>query len=368
MVRLIGPSMVLVVLLALGATACERPPVGGPGPAPAEGRATVDLPRFLQDRPAIGGKWYEYSVDGHVLEPKSEAWILETSAGEHVAFRITSIYDDATGDSGVFHFDVAPRLGDAWGDTVVVVAGGNVKEGNTCLDLVAAAAGDTADRACDGPEAWHLRLVSQSRLSVFAGIAVAEPAIFLHDGVRVARFDGVALTNLPAPATIAVLDESPRFESTDWQFDRFATDLPEAGQALGALPRIVDNTWWAYTSAFRLARFTVSETDANTWRFAVAVHAVETADQTVSADDVADVEGVGAAIDVDVDVSTLPVYLGFRDEGLVVVDGAEVGPVRPGNTRRWDLAIVGDPLRVLVSPATAVINGTALDADPPFVP
>ena len=138
------------------------------------------------------------------------------------------------------------------------------------------------------------------------------------------------------------------------------------------MPRVVDTTWWAYTSAFRLARFTVSEVGASSWRFAVAVHAVDTADQTVSALDVADVDGVGAAVEFDVDVSTvsstLPVYLGFRDEGLVVVDSAEVGPVRPGNTRRWDLAIVGDPLRVLVSPATAVINGTALDADPPFVP
>ena len=99
--------------------ACERPPVSPPGDDdPPTGESTVvDLSAFLQDRPAIGGKWYDYSVDGHVLEPKNEAWIArriedaneDAGASGFYGFRIASVYDDDTAESGVFTLDVVHR-------------------------------------------------------------------------------------------------------------------------------------------------------------------------------------------------------------------------------------------------------------------
>lgn len=363
-------ATLLVLAAMLVGAGCERPPVGGDGDAdPIDGRAVVDLPRFLQDRPAIGGKWYAYNVDGHLLEPKAEAWVLRTVDGAFVAFRIVSIYDDNTGNSGVFHLDVAARDGDAWAPAVRFTAGQNVKDGATCVDVVAAAAGAPADRDCSVDEAWHLRLQQQQRLSVFAGFAIAEPAIFLHDGVRVARTDGeVALGDLPAPASLTELDDVPDFATTDWSFGELAADLPPAGQVLGAVDRVVDQTWWLWSSSFRLARFTVTSPAPTSLAFTVAVLPVDNADQSVSSDPAVLRDTV---IAVDVDPAALPVYLSITDDGLVAVDSADAlgGLAHPGNTRRWDLAVVDDGgTRVLLSPGAAALAGSALGLDPPFVP
>jgi hypothetical protein len=362
MVRSGGALGVVLLLLAMGG--CERPPVGGGGDVTvAAGRAVVDLPRFLQDRPAIGGKWYTYTVDGHLLAPKDEAWVLRTADGAAFALRIVSVYDDSTGNSGVFHLDIAARDGDRWADAVRFVAAGNVKDGPGCVDVVAAAAGEAADRDCAGAAPWHLRLQQQQRLSVFAGFAVAEPAIFLHDGVRVARFDGVALADLPAPDSLVELDDEARYDSSDWTFSELAPDLPAAGQVFGVPGRLVDETWWLWSSSFRLARITVATSTAGL-TFSVAVHPIDTADQSVAVEAAADV-------DVEVSVATLPVYLAVSDAGLEVVDAGVVlaDAPHPGATRRWDLAIVDDDgPRLLLSPASAAIAGSAVGLDPPFLP
>ncbi len=333
------------------------------------GRAVVDLPRFLQDRPAIGGKWYTYNVDGHVMEPKDEAWVLRTDDGAAFAFRIASIYDDESGDSGVFHLDIAARDGGGWAAPARFVAGGNVKDGPVCVDVAAAAAGAAADRDCAGAAPWHLRLQQQQRLSVFAGFAVAEPAIFLHDTVRVARFDATAVAELPAPESLAALDDVARYDSSDWTFTELAPDLPAAGQVLGEPARVVGQTWWLWSSSLRLARFTVTAAD-DALTFAVAVHPIDSADQSVA-------ETPAVEADLIVPLATLPIYLAVAETGLVVVDAATVlaDAPHPGATRRWDLAVAdddtidgGDGPRLLLSPAAAALAGSAVDLDPPFVP
>lgn len=353
-----------VVVAVAALQGCERPPVGDGGDGDVvAGRAVVDLPRFLQDRPAIGGKWYTYNVDGHIMEPKDEAWVLRTDDDSAFAFRIVSIYDDESGDSGVFHLDVSARAGDAWAAPARFVASGNVKDGALCVDVVAAAAGEPADRDCAGDTPWHLRLQQQQRLSVFAGFAVAEPAVFLHDTVRVARFDGVALADLPAPDSLAVLDDEARFDSSDWSFSELAPDLPAAGQVLGHSDRVVDQTWWLWSSSFRLARFTVAGAD-DALTFSTAIHPIDSADQSVA-------EAPAVEADLVVPLASLPVYLAVADTGLVVVDAADVlgDAPHPGATRRWDLAIVDDGgPRLLLSPAAAAIAGSAVGLDPPFLP
>jgi len=352
-------------------TACERPPVGAPGPDDVEGRVVVDLPLFQQDRPAIGGKWYEYSVDGHVLEPKDEAWIVRVDDGAggtaHVAFRIASIYDDNTGESGVFHLDVAAHDGAVWGASARFVATTNVKTASSCVDLVAAAAGAAAERACDDAAPWHLRLVSQSRLSVFAGIAVAEPAIYLHGAARAARVDGVGLSALPAPSSLADLNDGPSALSTDWAFASFAPDLPEAGQAVGDIDRLVGQDLWLFSSGFRLAHV-IAARDGASLTLSASVREVDTADQSVDAAD-------PTAADLVVDLGALPVYLAVTDAGLATVDAANhgvSGALRPGNSRRWDLAVVDDVAgvvgpRVILSPGAAALDILATGLTSPFV-
>jgi hypothetical protein len=337
---------------------CERPPVGGGNTAVADGRAQVDLPSFLQDRPAIGGKWYEYSVDGHVLVPKDETWIARLGA-DHVAFRITSIYDDDTGNSGQFHFSVARHDGDAWGEAIDVVAAGNVKDGNVCVAL---RSGDTV--ACDDGQ-WDLRLVNQSRLSVFAGFAVAEPAIVLHDDVRVARLDQVGLQALPSPSTLQLLNDAPDFATTEWRFAHLAPHLPAAGRVFGDVDRIEGHTWWVASSSFRLGKLAFAH-NAETLQVSASTFAIDSADQSV---DAAAVDSATLGDAVDVDLTALPVFLSLDDDGVFVVDADVVGPTLPGNTRRWDLAVVDDggAASVLLSPGSAALNGSALGKDPPFL-
>jgi hypothetical protein len=364
MVSVLRVPLMLVVGALVAGVACERPPVGGGGEVDVgDGRAVVDLPSFLQDRPAIGGKWYTYNVDGHIMEPKDEAWVLRTEDGRAFAFRIVSVYDDASGDSGVFHLDVAAREGDGWREPARFVAAGNVKDGPGCVDVIAAAAGAPADRSCADDEPWHLRLQQQQRLSVFAGFAVAEPAVFVHDTVRVARFDGVDLSDLPAPDTIAVLDDDARFDASDWSFSELAPDLPAAGQVLGVSTRVIGQTWWLWSSTLRLVRFTVTSGD-EALTFTVDVRAIDNADQSVA-------ETPDAESDLSVPLTTLPVYLAVADVGFTIVDAATVlaDAPHPGATRRWDLAVVDDGgPRLLLSPAAAAIAGSAVGLDPPFLP
>lgn len=360
--------LVSACLVGVVLSACERPPVGGTDTPLPDDVAELDLPRFLQDRPAIGGKWYEYSVDGHVLEAKDEAWVIRTPRGD-VAMRIASIYDDDTGDSGRFHLQLAPREANGWGDDLVVVAPQNVKDAPAvCIDVVAAANGDDDIQRDCTTGSWDLRLLLQSRLSVFAGFAVAEPAIYAHNDVRMARFDGVELAALPDPNGIAVLDDTPSFETTDWSFNTLAPDLPPAGLVMGAVDRVVDSgeTWWLYAHA-TLVAFTASQPAPGVFRLHHNRRDVDSGTFGVAI-------AAPASVDFDVVTQSLPVFVSFAgdthlvDPSTIAADGA--GDVRPGNTRIWDLAIVdvdGTPV-VYVSPAAAALNGRILNGEPPFSP
>ena len=351
--RVVVALSALVGVLSIG---CERPPVGGPPPVIDDDRVLVDLPALLQDRPAIGGKWYEYSVDGHVLEPKSEAWILKAPDGDGGTdiwgFRIASVYDDDTGDSGLFTLEVVePLAAGGWSSSSLFTAPKNVKDGApVCVDLGTKAGVDCADVG------WQLRFVLQSRLSVFAGFAVAEPAVFLAPDVVVARVDGLAaLSELPDPATLSTLVDEPHFDTSDWDFSRYAGDLPAAGRVLGARGRAEGKTWTFVDVDFAFVRFTTQAVDPQTLRFSVQRQPIDRDDGTVPRD-------LGAAVDVDVDVSTLPVFVAFGAVGLRTPDEELVGsswPLRPPFSKRYDLVIDSDDadeLQLLLSPAAAALS------------
>jgi hypothetical protein len=272
---IVGAVVAAVVAVVGVGTACERPPVTVDPPAPDPSNPdVVDVTTFVQDRPAIGGKWYEYAVDGHVLAPRPHAWLLRTADGRSAAFRIVTVYDADTGESGRFTLEHSARTGDRWTVPSRFVVDGNVKDGvPLCVDLLGVDRGDRptggpAMRDCQQP-GWQLRLVQQSRLSVGAGFAVAEPAVFVADGVVIARIDAaasIALDTLPDPTTIRDLDEAPPRDptTTDWDFSRFARDLPQDGRVLGALSLVDGQHFDVVTSSFLFATVAVTRDTGNT--------------------------------------------------------------------------------------------------------
>ena len=349
MQRLLVTALLLTLSLAM--LACERPPVGGapqPPPEPGE-RVLLDLTAFLQDRPAIGGKRYDYSVDGHVLEPKSEAWVLKDADDAVFGFRISSVYDDDTGDTGLFTLEVVTRAATGWSASERFTAPANVKDGApVCVSL-----STRAGVACDD-DGWHLRFALQSRLSVFAGFAVAEPAVFLNDGVVVARVDGLAsLAELPDPAGLQVLDDAPQFETSDWDFARYASDLPAAGRVLGSVARASEGGWAFVDGRFHFVRFSVVAVDATTLRFSVQRQPIEREDFSIPAE-------LGEPVVVDVDVSVTPLLLSFAAPDLLT-PAADVGawPLQPPVAGRYDIVVEGDAssgLQLLLSPAAAAVH------------
>lgn len=350
----------------MGLLACPRPPVSAEGEGEGDtDRVVVDLPSFLQDRPAIGGKWYEYNVDGHILEPKDEAWVVVAADGSVSGFRIDSVYDDDTGDSGVFTLSVVQRDADngAWSAPQTFVSSGNVKDGPPlCMTL-----STLNEQPCDDDDGYDLRFVLQSRLSVFAGFAVAEPAVYLAPLARAARVDGVALDALPDPATLSVLDDDDAgFDSTEWDYAALAPDLPSRGQVFGAVDRVVGETWGLVDAHRNLVEFSVAAIDqeqdgTHTLRFTLRRQPIAVDDGSVPAD-------LGAARDVDVDVSSPPVFVSFESDDLRTppADLDDVSwPARPPRSRNYDLVVVDDAavaggLRILMSPATAALHESAL--------
>jgi hypothetical protein len=299
-----GSSVVAAVFFVAG---CSRPPVTLP-PDGGEGegeRTVIDLPGFLQDRPAIGGKWYDYSVDGHILEPKDEAWIVRDVDGAFHGFAIESVYDDDTGDSGVFTLDVVHRDGDGWGPASTYTSSANVKDGAPlCLRLAT-----LVEQDCQGA-GWDLRLVLQSRLSVFAGFAVAEPAVFLGDVVA-ARVDGVALADLPDPAGIADLDDGDAgYDSTEWDYGAFAPDLPKSGRVLGALAHVAGQRWAVVDGGRGLVEFSVVDDGDGALTFHLRRQPIDIDDFSAPAD-------LGEFRDVVVDTSALPVFVSLREDDLL---------------------------------------------------
>lgn len=323
-------------------------------------RNVIDLPSFLQDRPAIGGKWYDYSVDGHVLEPKDEAWVVVDVDGGVHGFRIASVYDEDTGVSGLFTLDVVhlDTEGDPniWTAPETFVATTNVRDGVACMKLAT-----LSEVACDDG-AYDLRFAQQQRLSVFAAFAVAEPAIFLNDGVKAARVDGVsssgALADLPGPDALADLaDDDAGFDSTEWDYAAFAPDLPKRGQLFGALDRVVDGSWALVDGNRGLVEFSVAAVDDDTLR-------VTLRRQDIDSDDFSVPKDLGEFRDVDVDVSSPPVFLSFANDDVLTspddLEGA-AWPVQPPFARDYDLVVVDDGagLRVLMSPASAALHQSA---------
>ncbi len=348
------------------AVGCVRPPVSvDPPPPAADDPDVVDITTFVQDRPAIGGKWYEYDVDGHVLTPRPHAWLVrggDQVAADAAGFRIVTVYDADTGESGRFTIERTTRTGGSWSLPTTFAVDGNVKDGAPlCVDLVTPAQLDCAQAG------WHLRFVQQSRLSTSAGFAVAEPAVFLAAGVVAARVDLAAdapLASLPDPGGIGELDEAPPVDaaSTDWDFSRFARDLPADGRALGALSLVDGRTFQIVTSALELATITLTRGDDDTATVAVSRRPIDRAAGTL---------GDTAASTATVDLSPpLPVFVKLDAKDLITPAEKLTGvswPTKPPFAREYDLVIDVDPVAgepaLFLSPAVAA--RTTFDADTP---
>jgi hypothetical protein len=394
---LLAPVVVALVVLAVSC-GCERPPVGPPGggdPLPAGSAGPIDLLAFQQDRPVVGGKWYDYDPSAHGLAPKAQAWIVrdpvDDTTARFAAFRIVTVYDEDTGDSGLFTLSVATHDGAAWSAPHAWVASGNVKDGEICVDLFATTDGGPAgegEAPCTATDTWQVRLAIQNRLSTAAGIAVVEPAVFFKSvagtsafgSVTAARIDDVTgLDALPDPSGLAQLDDAPAaWDTTDWAFDHLAPDLPEAGMAIGA--RFVDDgfvarpdVYFLMSGRFDLVRFTVVpvsdgdvddglrvsfssvDVDRDTWSFPEELPEPTTVDVAAPAP--------GAAT-----------WLTFTSPTLLP-DAADVEgaswPFSPAKAIRYDLAFArtddGTP-RLLVSPSAAVLNATQLGLDEALPP
>lgn len=392
-IRAVVVATVFGPALFASVVGCARPPVGPPGGKnpPAPGRVgPIALEQFTQDRPAIGGKWYDYSPDLHVLEPKAEAWIVRAPTPDedgvrHAAFRIVSVYEPDRAESGLFTFSIALHDGVSWGAESPWATPRNVKDGALCVDLFARAQVDCAEPT------WQLRLALQNRFSNLAGIAVAEPAIFLRSvagigsfgTVRAARIDGVRdLSSLPAPNDLRELDDAPpdAWDSTDWAFGSLAPDLPEAGMAIGS--RFTDDGFigrddvsWLMTSRFDLVRFTVVPVEDGNTDAGIRISFSSVA---ASRDDWSAPESLpdDATVDVPSPTAGNAIFLSFSTADLAPAAEHLEGkawPFAPPTTTRWDLAVarVHNTLRILVSPAACILNATQLGFDtdsPPLAP
>lgn len=381
----------IVTLVALGTPACPRPPVGGPGggaPPPPGQVGPVALEIFTQDRPAIAGKWFDYNPDGHTLTPKPQAWVVrdtDAATGEHrfIALRIVDIYESDAAESGLFTFGLATYdpTTQTWSDESEWVTPRNIKlTGQLCTDLFS-----RSELPCVDGEAWQLRLALFQYLSPLAGLAVAEPGVFVHDArARVARVDDVASLrelagHVPDPRALAELEDAPRttWDGTDWNFAALAPDLPEAGMAIGSRFATIGtrrDVYWLITSRFDLVRFTVevstgvSGEDALTFSYAhVPVdrdtwNAPDTMPEETSAVVALPAAGSGTWLTFDPLSASAPETLAVEAEHLV--DTA--WPHAPPKTTRFDLAVeraADGTVRLLVSQGAALLNATQLGLD-----
>lgn len=378
--------------------ACERPPVAPPpddNEPPPPGRVgPVAIETFTQDRPAIAGKWFEYDPDGHTLTPKDQAWIVRERVVDDVsgaptdryfAFRITNIYESDAAESGLFTLGVAVHddVAGAWGSEEEWVTPRNVKlTGAMCVDVFT-----RTEVACTD-EGWQLRLAVFSYFSPLAGIAVAEPGVYVRSvagtdafgDVKLARLDGVtALASLPDPVTLGELDDGApaAWDGTDWSFAQLAPDLPLAGMAvgdrvLGANFTSTGDVLWLMTSRFTLYRVQVapvSDGDVDGGlRLTFSAVDVDRGDFTAP-----DTMPGATSVDVALPSPGSARYLSLRSETLDLAEADLAGvvwPHAPPLTTKWDLALErprgdadGSDVRLLVSPASAVLNATQLGLD-----
>lgn len=378
-------ALVAIVAIVVSSLACERPPIGAPDEPPPPGRVgPIALETFTQDRPAIAGKWFEYDPDGHTLTPKDEAWVLRASTGEHAAFRITDIYESDAAESGLFTFGVSTfdAASATWSAEAEWVTPRNIKTtGQMCVDLFA-----QTELACDDDVAWHLRLALFQYFSPLAGIAVAEPGVFVHDGFAlVARVDGMAdlaalAAAVPDPAALEELDDqnATSWQSTDWAFDKLAPNLPRAGMAIGQRfgdARQADDAgeadvYWMMTARFDLVRFSVQlgdgDADGDGDVVDVTFSSVEADREDWTAPDTMPEP---TSVTVPVPAAGDGTWLTFTTPDLLLEPDNLVDtswPHAPPKTNRFDLAVEHAPdgaVRILVSPGAAVLNATQLGLD-----
>ena len=386
-------ALLACVAVAGVSAACVRPPVGPPPPPPpAQGRiGPLAFETFVQDRPAIAGKWYDYNVDGHTLDPKPQAWVLSdhsTGVARYAAFRIASIYEPDTGDSGLFTLEIArfDAASSAWSPLQTFTASRNVTKTETpaCVDLFGGASATAAvDVDCAG-DAWQVRCETFQYFSPLAGITVADPGLFVRsvDGtdafgsVKIARVDDVTSLDavaaaVPDPAALPALDDAAPAAwdaaSTEWDYAKLGADLPRAGMAIG--DRFgSDDVWFMMTTRYDVVRFSAQAANAGiafTWTSLPV---------TFADGSLADAFPATATHEVPFPAIGAATYLTFKSADLAVAADDTAGATFPyarPKTTKWDLAIerVADgDVRILVSPSAAVLNATELGLDETLPP
>jgi hypothetical protein len=376
LLRRLAVVLLPLSLLALVACAPARPDrdAGSVG----DRRGPIDFLKFVQDRPAVGGDWYQYNEEaGHVLTPFEHVYVTRTAGcGDacYAALRVVTYYDSQTAESG--RFTLRYRTWDgAWSDESEWVSSKNIKsEGPVCFDFVAT---NEVDCALGG---WQVQLRAYSFLAREGPIVVNRPGLFVHsfDGfpnagdVRVATLvDRSTLDALPDPTGIVELDDRPpsTWTSTAWDLTAFAPNLPQAGMILG--DRAFGEGFVATGDALllenaqrRLSRFVIAPvTEGAVDDGVVVTHAgldLDLADNTVARE-------WPDAQDVTVDAPALGemTLLSFEEAELVVTPDAEATlPHVPPRESGWDLALVrvtADHLRVVLSPGSALYNATQID-------
>jgi len=222
--------------LALVLFACERPPVT---PPEQHVLASVNLEGFINDRYALGAKWYVY--DSHILTPKDEVYVVafhDAVPTRYYAFEITSFYDAVTAESAHFtiHY-VSYEAGWSAPATLVLSHSAYVAP-PMCVDLGAGAEVD-----CAG-DAWQLVFTSVRYLAPISVHKLPNnPGVWIRStsgqpdrgGVRLAVVAAAGLADVTVdPSTLGELVEAPADGvTTEYDHALYAPNLPENGMVLG---------------------------------------------------------------------------------------------------------------------------------------
>jgi hypothetical protein len=359
----------MVLALPLGAAQCSADALV----SPPDGENVLDLTRFQQDRAAIGGKWYDYDAETHLLTPKPVQWLVRTPDDRVYGMRIVSVYDDE-GESGLFNLDVFTYNGADFGASQRIVAPDNVKLRSPVCILLS----DGLEVPCN--TSHDVRFALQARLSTVAALTVDEPALFVGEGVEIAQMP--QRTTWPAPGEITSLTDVPAaFDSTDWDFAQFSLNQPDAGLALGSLrvpqdgeviapqPRVhANDIWFMVTHDVSLLRLSWQrDVDNNTLVVRMRSQPLDRATLVVGA--------FGEERELVIPHADETQWIDFSaDDGLVDGERAAsaIHPTTPPPARLYDLAWVKNDdgsERLYLSTAAAVFNATALgvsEDEPPM--
>jgi len=359
----------LVSTLAL--VACAGGPTDGEAP---EGSFTFDTTTLVTDAPAVGASWYDYDFEFHTVTPAARSYVVRVPDDDGVsfaAFRVLAYYDEETAASGRFTLSLATFDDGAWSPAITHVATRNVRtEGPVCLDVRA-----RAEVTCDD-DAWHVKLRVVPLFVPEAGIVVGNPSIAVRSiaglpaagDVRVATLADVDdLSLLPDPTTLTELADAvgADFTTTTWDRARLAPELPLAGMAIGT--RLVGgqvsehgDVFFLLSSRQVLFRFAATVDDEElTLRLARAAFSAEHAvflpfDASEDLAFALPAEGRVTFARLDADE---PLPFGVDDDVAALL--------APPDEREWDLALarVSGSVRVVLSPACAIVNHTAKGGD-----